>query len=147
MAASFLPHIAAVALALTSGQAHAAPIPPNSLLMLWAAWCAPCRVEVAEFERLSAAAKPRSTIVLALDDAPSSRALLASLPPERLRLTTETLPALYRRLGIGGPVALPVSLMTDAQGRICATIRGGATIARIALAQETCAARAQAAKR
>ena len=141
MAASFLPHIAAVALALTSGQAHAAPIPPNSLLMLWAAWCAPCRVEVVEFERLSAATKPRTTMVLAFDDAPSSRALLTSLPPEKLRFTTETLPALYRRLGIGGPIALPVSLMTDAQGRICATI------ARIALAQETCAARAQAAKR
>ena len=147
MAASYLPHIAAVALALTSGQSYAAPIPPNSLVMLWAAWCAPCRVEVVEFERLSAATKPRTTMVLAFDDAPSSRALLTSLPPEKLRVTTETLPALYRRLGIGGPIALPVSLMTDAQGRICATIRGGATVARIALANERCAARAHAAKR
>lgn len=86
-------------------------------------------------------------MIVAMNDDAQSRAILAVLPADRVRFSNELLPALYRRLGIRGPVALPLGLMTDAGGRICATIAGGATVAAIQTASRQCSATGQAASR
>lgn len=121
---------------------RAAPLelPPSSVVLVWAAWCAPCRAEVADFDRLAMAAHPRDTIVWATDYDRRSRAMLTAIPASKLRIVSESLPALYKVLRIKGPVALPLSLMTDDKGRICATIRSGATVPKIEQATRECGA-------
>jgi thiol-disulfide isomerase/thioredoxin len=128
-----------IALVATSPACATPPeLPPSSVILIWAAWCAPCRTEIADFERLALAARPRNAIVWATDDDNRSRAMLVPIPSAQLRFVPESLPVLYGSLGIQGPVALPLSLLTDAQGHICATIRGGATVSKIEQAKREC---------
>jgi len=137
-------------IAASAGDARAKTdafqLPPSSMVMFWAAWCAPCRSEVSAFAQLSGSAAPRKTLILAVGENPQSRAILSAIPPDHVRYTQEPFPALFRRFGIRGPIALPFALMTDANGKICATISGGATVASVAVATRQCAA-AQAANR
>jgi len=139
-----------VLIAAAGGDARAKgdafQLPPSSLVLVWAAWCAPCRAEVSAFSRISDAAFPRRALIVAVDDNEPSRAMLASIASDRVRFAHESLPALYRRLGLKGPVALPLGLMTDARGGICATIAGGATVSAVNAATRQCTA-AQAASR
>lgn len=134
-------YISLALMAASSAQATPSELPHSSVVLVWAAWCAPCREEITDFERLEAAARPRDTVVWAIDDDSRSRATLSSIPSTKLRYVSENLPVLYKRLGINGPVALPLSLMTDEKGRVCATIRGGANASKIEQATRSCRAR------
>lgn len=110
------------ALTLTAAVPPAAP--PSAVVLVVAGWCAPCHDEIAQREAIAIAAQPRVVRIVAIDDAKSTRAMLASLPvwavwkltpSERLRLAD----AVFAR-----SPGLPYAFATDAAGRRCADVAG-----------------------
>lgn len=108
---------------LAASGAPAAP--PSAVVLVVAGWCAPCREELAARETIAVAAEPRVVRVVAIDDARSTRAMLAGVPPwavwkltpaERMRLAE----AVFARAP-----GLPYAFATDAAGRRCADVAGG----------------------
>lgn len=111
--------------ALTLSAAAAPPLgPASAVVLVVAGWCAPCRDEIAHREAIAIAARPRVVRVVALDNARSTRAMLAGVPvwavwnltpSERLRLAE----AVFSR-----SPGLPYAFATDAAGRRCADVAG-----------------------
>ncbi|RZM08043.1 MAG: hypothetical protein EOP68_12580, partial [Sphingomonas sp.] len=58
-------------------------LPPGTLLLLVAPWCAPCWGELAHIDALAKAAAPLELRVLAMEESARARAMTADLPPER----------------------------------------------------------------
>ncbi len=135
---------AAVATAITSGAA-AAPLaainlPPNTLLLLVAPWCGPCWSELARLDGLVAAAAPLDVRVLAMEDGPHARAMVANLPDAR-RWT----PAMNEREAVRAALwartpGLPFSVVIDGRGKICAEQAGGLDGTRARNLVRTCVA-------
>lgn len=115
-------------------------IPVPSVVMFWAAWCAPCRAEVAAWSELQRAAGPLPVHVIALDTPiERSRALLKALPADRIhhgRGSSFSMLAAWPDRASG----LPFAVVLDAQGRICASQNGGLTVERLAAMRRRCAA-------
>lgn len=115
--------------------------PQRSVLLFVASWCAPCREELSRLSAISAAALPWQVLVIPMDDMPATRAMLAAVPPanrrwqpngaERQKLTDD----LFREAG-----GLPFSIVTDAEGRPCASVRSGLDAERVRQALATCGA-------
>lgn len=134
--------IMAVLLAAPADAAEPVRYPPETVLLFAAAWCAPCRAELARLEEIGAAARPYRVQVVAYDDLPATRAMIEGLPaaarwtPDRasrravLREVTE--------LSSG----LPFALAVDAQGRRCASARAGLDAASTAALVARCRSRA-----
>jgi thiol-disulfide isomerase/thioredoxin len=90
----------------------------------WADWCAPCRREVPELNRLAAAAgtPPRRVLGVNFD----------GLQDAALRQASEVLGIRYSslardpaaRLGLARSEGLPVTWLVDPQGRVRAQLRG-----------------------
>lgn len=115
-------------------------IPVPSVVMFWAAWCAPCRAEVAAWPELQRAAGSLPVHVVALDTPiERSRALLEALPADRVhhgRGSSFSMLAAWPDRASG----LPFAVVLDAQGRICANQNGGLTVERLAAMRRRCSA-------
>ena len=133
---------AALASAVMLGAAESLPpgvtLPPNTLLLLVAPWCAPCWSELARLNELAAAAAPMNVRVLAMEDGPRTRAMIADLPAER-----RWAPAVNNREAVRAALwartpGLPFSVATDRRGRICAERGGGLDLPRARALVRSC---------
>lgn len=103
----------------------APPLAGPAVVVLWASWCATCRVEVARLPRLAAVARPLPIRTLAID--PPARAL--TLLRERGQPTDDAYAddrpprAVLDDWG-GAGSALPLAVAIDARGRVCGRKRG-----------------------
>lgn len=120
----------AAAVALVAAADAPLALPPAAVVLVVAGWCAPCRGELARRAELEAAAAPRMLRVVALDDARSTREMIAALPSaavwrlspaDRIRLAD----LVYAR-----SAGLPYAFATDARGQRCADLAGGLDPAR-----------------
>jgi thiol-disulfide isomerase/thioredoxin len=87
-----------------------------AVINLWASWCAPCRRELPEFQRLADAASGKVAVIGVVTQ--DTRAAATSLA-EDLGITFPTLfdPAAQLQRAVA-PLVLPVTLFVDAQGRL-----------------------------
>ena len=120
-AAKASPFLSALALAAAPAPAADAPEwPADAVLLFVAGWCAPCHAELAEVAELSTAAAPRRLLVVPADRSRTTAAMVAPLGEARVWRDA----AAVRRIGSGAYGAgLPVTLVTDAEGRVCAEHR------------------------
>lgn len=112
---------------LRDGAGVVRPLPRPAIILFWAAWCAPCRAEVAQIGALSKAAAPIPVIIVATDASRSTRTLLGGLDPARVRFPANGGDVMA--LMPGGSAGLPAAMAFDAQGRPCATIQGAVDVA------------------
>lgn len=106
-----------VLLAAALLPAAAAPVyPPRTLVLFVASWCAPCRAELRQFDAIAAAAAPLEVRVAPLDWTRGTAAMLRTVPAAHVWRSARVAEAFAQHSG-----GLPFSLMTDAEGRICAT--------------------------
>lgn len=102
--------------------------PPDAVLMFVAAWCAPCLTELARFDALAAAARPRRLMIVAVDEGPRSREMTRRFANgQKLVVAPQEAWAMLRRLSGGRGTGLPYAVMTDGRGRPCATRNQGLT--------------------
>ncbi|WP_445192427.1 TlpA family protein disulfide reductase [Sphingomonas sp. Tas61C01] len=113
-------------------------LPPGTLLLLVAPWCAPCWGELAHVDALAKAAAPLNLRVLTMEDSARARAMTAGLPPERQWTPRAADRASVRAALWSVTPGLPFSVATDAKGRICAQHGGGLTEARALLLVKQC---------
>mgnify|MGYP001806553564 CR=1 FL=1 len=107
------------------GAAPPPSLPPKTVLLLVADWCAPCRGELARLDQLAAAAQPYAVRVLLVDDTRGGRRMLAALPDTRRwspedAARTATLAAL-----LTNTAGLPHSVAIGRDGRVCGEVSGG----------------------
>ena len=114
-------------------------IPKPSIVMFWAAWCAPCRAEISAWPELQRAAGSLPIHIVTLDTPiERSHALLKALPVERVhhgQSSSLSMLAAWSDRASG----LPFAVALDAQGRICASQNGGLTVVRVAAMRRSCA--------
>lgn len=105
--------------------AQADRYPPQSVLLFVASWCAPCHAELARLPSITQAAKPFRVLVVPFDDTQATRSMLEAAPaPQRWHPDR----AMRRQLAKAVSVetsGLPFSMVTDRNGRACATARQG----------------------
>ncbi|WP_054436698.1 MULTISPECIES: thioredoxin domain-containing protein [Novosphingobium] len=120
--------IGASAPALAAGSVPAASLvaapgepPRDSVLMFVASWCAPCLAELARFEALEAAARPRRLLIVALDEGAGSTEMTRRFDGrQKLAISPREGWELLRRASAGRAAGLPYAVMTDETGRPCA---------------------------
>jgi thiol-disulfide isomerase/thioredoxin len=91
-----------------------------TVINFWASWCAPCRAELPQIERYAEHSADRVQVIGVITSDPDRRAARSIVDDFGLRF-----PNLYDekaalRTKIGG-LALPMTLLVDAQGRIVYT--------------------------
>ncbi|MFT7677911.1 MAG: tetratricopeptide (TPR) repeat protein [Planctomycetota bacterium] len=122
-----------------------------TLVSLWASWCAPCLVELkhwgedaARFRQAGISVVPLSTDQLGVPGDPAAAARLADklelaehfdAPAPLAFAAGETLGVLQAALDHlfmrQVPLALPASVLLDAEGRLCAVYRGPVSVERV----------------
>ena len=102
-------------LAMLGGASAPSPYPPQTLLLLVASWCAPCRVELSRLDAIAEAAGPWQVRVVPVDATRATSAMLRTVDPGRVWRSARGIEALSRDTG-----GLPFSMMTDAAGQPCA---------------------------
>lgn len=115
--ASHFVTIAAVLAIASPARADEAPRwPADAVLLFVAGWCAPCHAELREVEALAAAAEPRRLLVVPADQTRSTATMMKPLSAARVWRDPAVLRALWSgALGAG----LPLTLVTDGEGRVC----------------------------
>lgn len=108
---------------MIDGSGEVRPLPRPAILLFWAAWCAPCRAEVANIAELTAAAAPMPVIVVSTDASRSSRRLLAHLTPAQVRFPATASDQPMAMLP-GEAVGLPAAMAIGRGGAICAQALG-----------------------
>jgi thiol-disulfide isomerase/thioredoxin len=116
--------------ALRDGAGAPRALPNPAIILFWAAWCAPCRVEVQMLPELTRAADPTPVIVIPMETGRTTRELLGAIRPDQLRFVPG---GAYRLLGTlaGDTAGLPVSVAIDPAGAVCAVKQGAITVAEI----------------
>ncbi len=109
------------------GEQH---YPPRTIIMLVAAWCAPCRGELARLDEIAAAAGGRPIEVLAIDDSAATQRMLRLVDPARVWRPDVAERARLRAALLARTAGLPYAVATDAHGVICADTDGGLDAAR-----------------
>lgn len=99
--------------------------PENTVLLLVAGWCAPCRGELAQIDAIAEGAAPYGVRVLLVDDSKAGRRMVASLPPARRWIPDDAAYAAARAALLSRTPGLPYSAAFDASGTLCADRRGG----------------------
>jgi thiol-disulfide isomerase/thioredoxin len=89
-----------------------------TVINLWASWCAPCRKELPEMQRFADRAAGRVQVVGVITSDPKRDAAQSLVDDLSLRF-----PMLYDERAtlqarIGPPVAMPTTLLVDADGRV-----------------------------
>jgi hypothetical protein len=108
-----------ILLAAAMLPAASTPIyPAHSLILFVASWCAPCRAELRDIDRLIVLAAPATLRVTPIDRTAATAAMLRSVAPARIWRSARAVDDFARQ-----SASLPFSLMTDAEGRACATHR------------------------
>ncbi|WP_157084626.1 TlpA family protein disulfide reductase [Sphingomonas pituitosa] len=101
-------------------SADSAHLPPETILLFVASWCAPCHGELAQLSEIGRGAQPYRILVVPFDDSRATRAMLNAVPAAQRwqpdRATQRSLAAEVERRSAG----LPFSLVIDRDARICA---------------------------
>ena len=121
-----------------AAASRSGPYPADTILLFVAAWCAPCRGELARLDAIADAARPRPVRVVLLDDTKAGREMLRGIDPGR-RWDPDR--ATQRRIDAdlsAATAGLPYAMLTDADGLPCADRRGTLDVGRIRLLIETC---------
>lgn len=105
--------------------------PANTVLLLVASWCAPCRGELAHLDEIARAAAPYQVRAVLVDDSKAGRRMIAALPPARRWAPDPALFTAARADLLGRTPGLPYSVAIGASGRPCADWRGGLDPARV----------------
>jgi thiol-disulfide isomerase/thioredoxin len=115
-----------------------ARLPPETVLLFVASWCAPCHGELARLPQIARSARPYRVLVVAFDDSRATRAMLAPVPAAQRwqpdRTTQRRLAAEVERRSAG----LPFSLATDRGAGICAAQAEALDAAQVAAMVATC---------
>ena len=96
-----------------------------ALVDFWASWCAPCRKSFPVLERFKQAYAPRGLEVVgvSLDEDPDAMNRFLESVPVTFRILRDPRGELAQSCQV---VAMPTTLLLDAQGRVVARFEGGA---------------------
>lgn len=128
------------ALYVAAPVAAAVPVqwPRNALVMFVAEWCAPCIDEMRRVNELERAAAPRRLVVVSLDQQPQLLVIRRQLERQDDRISAAAGWKLLGALADGDAAGLPVSVMVNEHGRICATHAAAVTAADVAAMLTSC---------
>lgn len=106
------------------GAGYPATLPAPAVILFYANWCAPCRVEIRSIDDLARAAGPIPVIIVPWDMGLQTRQALRTIHPSRIRYIPGGAYRLMTRLA--GPTAsLPLAIALNAKGEPCNVQRGG----------------------
>lgn len=106
------------------GNGDQATTPRPAILLFFATWCAPCRMEIRSIDSLARAAAPVPIIIVPMDANLTTKQALSGIRPTQIRYTVG---GTYRLLAsLAGPSSsLPVAVAINAEGAPCAIKREG----------------------
>ncbi|SEK97681.1 hypothetical protein SAMN05216382_1229 [Sphingomonas palmae] len=113
-------------------------LPPRSVIVLVASWCAPCRGELLRLDTIAPVIGGRALRVLAIDDSAATARMLRVIDPARV-WRPDTRVDHVRALLLARTAGLPFSVVSDGRGVVCAQENGGLDAHRAAALVQRCA--------
>lgn len=115
-------------------------LPPRTILLFVAEWCAPCHAEVARLDEIAAAARPFRVLVVSLDEDRAAARMLREVDPDRRWRPGRAALAGARERLLANVPGLPYSVAVDADGRVCGDSRRGMDAGRTRALMRACRA-------